>query len=728
MKLNRRSVLLAGAASLVAARADAAGSFLLAAPKPAQLAWSTLKVGAGGWVTGLQIAADGTKVIRTDTFGAYTWNGSQWVQLCTSLSLPSGTFGPDPSTGNWSSSTGVYEIALAPSSTSIFYMIYQGLMFKSTTKGVSWKQLTGWTAITNAANDSFRQFGRKMAVDPQNPSIVLASGPSTGVFISTNGGTTWSHISAIPSATGGQGHAIAFDPSSSVVGGVTQGIYVSSYGNGVYRSTNGGTTWTLTSSGPTTHQHMLCTSAGVLWLTTNGGTQALWRFTGSWANVNAGGQGSRCTSIAVNGSNIYIGIDSGDVIVSTNGGSTWTDPNFNNTRVATDIPWLANTKEVYMSNGDMAWDTTTSRLYFAEGIGVWQSASPGATMTWTSQSLGIEQLVATSVRSIPGAAGPLLTCGDRPVFYLTNMANYPSDHGPNHTYAIVYGSMADYAPSSPNIVVGIFNGEGATTDQSGISTNYGATWSLYGTYPPLASNGKLGGSICTKDGTTIVWFPSQNGQPYVSVNGGGSWSPITMSGVSPTGETGWGYNMFLFRRILCVDAAGTFYAYNYGGASKAGVYSSTDGVNWTRVHTGRLNIYDGFNAKLKAVPGVANNLFFTGGNVGGSISGSLYRSTDGGANWTAVANVLEAQDVGFGKIPTGGSYPAIFFAGWYNNVYGVWTSTDNAATFTNIGTFPTNWVDQVSCIEGDMNNEGWCYIGFAGGSYGSGSGFVYYHN
>ena len=50
--------------------------------------WQTLKVGGGGFVRGLDIAPDGTMVGRTDTNGAYLWNGTQWEQLVTSSSMP----------------------------------------------------------------------------------------------------------------------------------------------------------------------------------------------------------------------------------------------------------------------------------------------------------------------------------------------------------------------------------------------------------------------------------------------------------------------------------------------------------------------------------------------------------------------------------------------------------------------------------------------------------------
>ena len=50
--------------------------------------WQELKIGAGGWLTGIDIAPDDTMVVRTDTYGAYVWNGTQWQQLVTSTSMP----------------------------------------------------------------------------------------------------------------------------------------------------------------------------------------------------------------------------------------------------------------------------------------------------------------------------------------------------------------------------------------------------------------------------------------------------------------------------------------------------------------------------------------------------------------------------------------------------------------------------------------------------------------
>ena len=51
-------------------------------------AWHSLKIGAGGFITGLSIADDETLVVRTDTYGAWKWNGDSSNSWRTWASVP----------------------------------------------------------------------------------------------------------------------------------------------------------------------------------------------------------------------------------------------------------------------------------------------------------------------------------------------------------------------------------------------------------------------------------------------------------------------------------------------------------------------------------------------------------------------------------------------------------------------------------------------------------------
>src|SRR5581483_6726397 len=138
--------------------------------------WQPLDVGAGGYVDGINIAPNGTMVVRTDTYGAYIWNGSEWQQLVTATSMPA-TFSSPNNLAN--DAQGVYEIQIAPSNTNILYMMFEGDVFKSSNDGTTWTQ-TSFAQVTESPKDSFRGYGQKMAVDPNNPNVVYVGTPQNG--------------------------------------------------------------------------------------------------------------------------------------------------------------------------------------------------------------------------------------------------------------------------------------------------------------------------------------------------------------------------------------------------------------------------------------------------------------------------------------------------------------------------------------------------------------------
>jgi len=95
----------------------------------------------------------------------------------------------------------------------------------------------------------------------------------------------------------------------------------------------------------------------------------------------------------------------------------------------------------------------------------------------------------------------------------------------------------------------------------------------------------------------------------------------------------------------------------------------------------------------------------------------FFQSTNGGATWTAVPNVLEVSTFGFGAPATPGGYPSIYIVGYVNNVYGIWQSNDDAHSWVQIGTYPTGSLDAIKTISGDPNIYGQVYIGFGGQGY-----------
>src|SRR5208283_5061511 len=244
--------------------------------------WKTLPVGGGGYVRNLIVAADGTMVGRTDTAGAYLYNGSSWNQLINVNSMPASFVSANFAWGLG----GAYELAIAPSNTQIFYMVFDNTMWKSTNKGTTWTQLSGFTHTCNPY-DGNAQIGQKMAVDPNNVNIVYAGVEGGGLYVTVNGGTSWSLVSGVPAGTGAGVCGIVFGPASNQIGGVTQVIYACRQGTGVYVTVNGGTSWSLTSSGPTTVQNAQLDASGNYWC--SGNSANIWKYSGTWSNVTTGG-------------------------------------------------------------------------------------------------------------------------------------------------------------------------------------------------------------------------------------------------------------------------------------------------------------------------------------------------------------------------------------------------------------------------------------------------------
>ena len=622
--------------------------------------WQDLKVGGGGFVRGLDIAPNGTMVARTDTNGAYLWNGTSWVQLVTASSMPAAF---DFTAGG----QGVYEIQIAASNTNIFYMQYDGYIFVSTNQGTTWTQTTFAQQTADSSNDSYGQVGQKMAIDPNNPNIVYAGTETAGMFVTTNGGTTWTSVSAVPVGSGAGITGILFDPAlGGMVNGVTQTIFASSNGHGVYESTNGGGTWTALTGGPTDVEYAAVSSTGVYYAVGDSNS-SLWSYAnGKWTELLSNTQSIQ--SVAVNPSNpneVVVETPGGGIDVSYNGGSTWSGWYYSNP-VSTDIPWETNanisasgkSNGTYMDVGGLAFNPLVANQIIASGgTGVWNASVPtsgtaasnGSWETFNDESVGIENLVATEIIAPPGG-NPILASWDRPFFEITNPNAYPSTYGPVNSDNIVAGWSVDYASSNPSFIVGLADWWGS--EESGYSTNGGQTWTNFATDIPGAGSSFMGGTIAASTPQNIIWAPAQGNQPYYTLNGGTTWSPISLPGVTSWSGFDWAY--YLDQRSVTADRvlANTFYLYDPG----QGVFETTNGgSSWTKVYSGYIESnasWAGYNSSIQSVPGEASNLFYTSGSLGTPsatpVSSPFYRSTNGGATWTAVPNVLDVFCFGFG--------------------------------------------------------------------------------
>ena len=689
--------------------------------------WEPLKVGAGGWLTSIDADKSGTTfVLRTDTYGAYVGDGvGTWRQVVNAASMPASFVAR---MGDWIGE-GVYEIRVAPSDPNRIYMVYQKKVFKSVNRGATWTQTAFSYSGTMDPNEAYRYWGEKAAVDPANPDVVYVGTVSNGLYVTFDAGATWSVVGGVgvPGVQGITG--IVFDESSGTTGGRTNTIYACRNGTGVYRSANSGSTWALLAGSPTTVTHAAVATDGVYYAA-NMGTTIHKYAAGAWTQSASTGQTLHTIATdPFNPARIIAGRDSGHLAVSTDRGASWLTGGmiWTMTRTAADVPWLAFANESYMSSGAQRFDPVVpNKLWFSEGIGVWYTTAPDnpSVTAWQSRSAGIEQMVGRDVCVPPGRPNVIAAGMDRSVWVLPKAnSSYPSRYGsePTPSSALLPAWSVNYSVANPAHIVAIIN---ATTsgDISSYSLDDGATWTKFPVQPPAGTSGDI---IATSIDNIIAVIGGAGA--WRSTNRGASWTALSLPGATSAdnGNLHNGYNNK--KHILAIDGATptTIYLYFYGH----GVYRSLDsGATWALVNSTAFN-GEGANwfwqAKLRAVPGQAGHLFATAGQAGGvgapnPSATALWRSTNGGASWTTVPGLSEPYDIALGKAAPGQTYPAIYVVGWYNNVYGIWRSTDNASTWRQIGPFPFNSVDEINVIAASQDVYGDVYVAFNGSGWGYG--------
>lgn len=733
-------------------------------PSPTQTGpvWRTLALGAGGYITGIDLETSFTggdvRVIRTDTYGGYVWRDNRWEQLVTEATMPADERGP---TGG-----GVTDVVIAPSRQDVFYMYYNNRVYRSENRGRNWVRSAAFGESAANANDDYRGGSFKLAVDPANSSVVYAATRDDDVRRSFDDGASWSTVTAVPvgqrtvNAEGrvvdaGAGTSVFFDASSGTINGRTAVVYASSWKNGIWRSADGGNTWTQISGpgrGPLHAWRSDVANDGTVYVANrDSGNNAVWRYrSGTWSIITPPGASIQTVAVDPAAANrIYAFTSGGIPYRSTDGGASWKRLNMPSARSsAGDIPWLSWTDEDFFSVAEVRFDPSVpGKLWAAQGIGVWtaQVNDTTETIAWQSTSRGIEQLVVNDIISPPGGK-PVTAVWDRSIFYSQSLDEYPSTHGQSNKFNSTWD--IDWSPANPQFIVSNTSDHRyCCLDQSdptkaGWSADGGRTWTTFQTFPQIDSSinptkptRKWGDPLAFPDSrfgfgniavsadniNNIIWLPSWNRQPAYTLDRGATWQIIRLPG-----EVNDAYNShyasFLNRKVLAADRVepGTFYYYNAAGTNIAGVWRTRDGGRtWTRMFTGELTPFSVYNAALKAVPGVGGHLFFTPGRLSGNPNIALKRSKDGGATWSDVPNASRVAAFGFGKPKTDGGYPAIFIAGTVAGKYGVYRSDDEGATWISMG-IPNGSLDIVTAIDGDKDVFGRVYVGFigSGAAYG----------
>lgn len=732
-----------------------------------------VQIGGGGFVTGMSSVPSANVLLsRTDQYGCYLKVGAAaWKQLLTTMAMPSGSVvsatdgTPHTPSGN---AAGCDEAIADPSNVQTLWIMYNANVYKSTNQGVTFAA-TGYPTQTGvldngtANSNAVKGMGYRIAVDPNNSSVVYASTFSGAPQRTIDGGTTFGAVSGITSATTvngiGGGYLFAFDTS----GGTTtvssqtrtRNVYLSSYGTGVYKSTDGGQTWALTTGTPTTHLFMTADPFGNLWFVDNTGTGSFgtarkyngtaWSavsFTNSTLTVAVAYDPNNCAS-AVTCKIVYtIGAGNGTVATTGNGGSTW-NVTSSNTVSSADVGWVASTiGAVGTFVSSAAFDNSGHFYTGSEGVLYTTPSTSGSVTAWTSDTGGIEEFLTNAITTGPNTSGSVIVAGwDVGGFTLASPYNtYPGNakHGfatPTPA-ALAHGYAVSYAPAAPSTIVALADnqqgaaaGGGSYVNYSSKSSDGGVTWSACGAPSGVTSGGLVGGTMAASDATNFMWAPTDGSggavAPYYTTNGCSTWTQISVSGV--TG--GWPFSYSFLNHVIAPDhvAANTFWIYNWntGSGLDAIIKCTGGGASCTNFATpGFSGTSRQYNTTLKAVPGQTGYLFLGSGQTAPSqgctgTTGDALVYYPNSATKQTVSGITNVTAIGFGAAFPGHTFPTIVVAGCNSGTYGLYRSIDwdGAKTWQQIGAYPLGRPLSIYDIDGDKVTAGVFYYGTQSGVF-----------
>lgn len=711
--------------------------------------------GGGGFVPGIIFNPTERNLIyaRTDIGGAYRWNpaDNSWIQLLDWVGMD-----------EWGK-TGVDALATDPVDPNRLYLAVgtytnswdpnNGSILRSTDKGDTWQVSN--LPFKVGGNMPGRSMGERLVIDPNKNNILYFGARSgNGLWKSTDYGATWSKVTSFPNPgtyvenpdyeyqSDIVGLAwITFDPSTGSPGQATQTIYVgvADKNESVYRSTDGGATWSAVPGQPTGYlpHHGVLASNGQLYIPYSDGVGPydgtkgdVWKYdtaTGAWSNIspipssssdNYFGYGGLAVDAQHPNTIVVATLNSWwpDAILfrSTDGGATWSRiwdwdgyPNrtFRYTQDISGAPWLdfgnnpsppevtpklgwmIGDLEIDPFNSDRMMYGTGATIYGTNNLTAWDT---GGKVNISVMAKGIEETAVSALISPPSGAHLISGLFDVTGFRHDDLTQPPAKMmiNPNSTTGI------DYAELDPSFIVRVGQADKSANPNAksiGFSRDGGSNW--------YAGNGEPAGTVgggqvaLSANGNAILWSTPDVGVFYSS-NGGNSWTAST--GV-PMGAK------------IASDRVNSnkFYAWSAGN-----FYVSTNGgAAFTK--TAATGLPTEGDLDFKAVPGIEGDIWLAGGNATGGKYG-LWHSTDSGASFTKLSNVQEANVVGFGKAAPGQSYTALYTSAKIDGVRGIFRSNDAGATWIRINDDKHQYASTNSAITGDPRIYGRVYIGTNG--------------
>jgi photosystem II stability/assembly factor-like uncharacterized protein len=726
---------------------------LMPPPTAAQsYTWRNVEIVGGGYVPGIIFNTSEPDLIyaRTDIGGAYRWNPNtrRWIPLLDWIGFD-----------DWNL-TGVDSLATDPVDPNRLYVLagtytnawtsQNGAILRSTDRGQTFQRTD--LPFKSGGNMPGRNMGERLVIDPnRNATLYLGARSGNGLWRSTDFGASWARVTSFPAAgtyiqdvndPNRYLHDpigvtwVVFDPRTGSAGNASQTIYVgvADLGTSIFRSTDGGTTWSALPGQPTGFlpHHAVLASNGTLFVTYSnkggpydGEKGDVWKYattSSAWARISPVASTSADNyfgygGLAVDARNpnrlMVAALNSWwpDTILfrSSDGGTTWSriwewsgsfpERLLRYTMDITAAPWLVFTDtapvapvpspKVGWMVGDLEIDPfdsnrliygTGATIYGAENLLAWDA---GTQIDLKVMAQGLEETAILDLISPPSGAPLISGLGDINGFRHDSLTAVPKRILNTPSFA---ASSLDFAELSPAFIVRVGNvnkAENPGVNRAGFSFDGGTTWFQASSEPGGVSGG--GTVAAAADASRVLWSPA-GGVPHFSTNTGSSWS--ASNGI-PAGA------------VVEADRVNPMKFY---GVANGTLYVSTNGgANFTAAATGLPT-----PTQFKAVPGREGDLWLAGGTE--TTSYGLWHSTNGGASFTRLANMEEADNIGFGKAATGQSYPALYTSAQVGSVRGIYRSVDAGATWVRINDDQHQYGRTDGAITGDPRVFGRVYI------------------
>ena len=468
--------------------------------------------------------------------------------------------------------------------------------------------------------------GYDVRIHPTTKDVMFVTDNNAGVIRSTNAGRTWQPSNAGISVKGGPtGDAytifsLTIDPNDPTI--VWAGTNGDNSAFGVFKSVDGGLTWTQKNDGITAGAY------GIVFrgFTVQGGDSSTVYAQAEVPTDPVTGHGREFNKVQ------------GRVYKSTNGGESWSliwsgedlarylviDP--------TDADTLYLSAGIFdreANNSDCLNLTLSGGVYpGAGGVGVLKSTNGGA--SWTPVNTGLTDLYVGSLRMHP--TNPLV------LFAAT-------------------GSNACSGGYEGHLVSGLFR-----------TVDGGASWSKMDLPLAPGSSGEIMTAVGFSPSNPSIVYAGSSTAIFSSADGGASWARHSK-------PSGWEWGPAGLRAGVPIDLTvdpddpGLVYANNYGG----GVFRSTDGARTWEVWS---QGYSGADIHAAVIPDVATSSVFAIGRSG------PFRSPNYGVDWIGIGNGAATYAEWYAVAVQPGAPSVVLVADEHQGV--ILRSTDGGADFVEV--------------------------------------------